>query len=114
MALTDGVSIDMKVEEPTATKISRDQKMSIMEIQKIFKEDFADEINDCNKYCDMEKVAEECGHQHLAKGLQMMAHDEYTHAKFIHENLIDWGCEIPEKEMLAWHQLKERVARSFR
>lgn len=40
------------------------------------------------------------GHAELAKGLYAMAHDEYTHAHFIHDNLVDWGCEISEKEML--------------
>ena len=54
------------------------------------------------------------GHTKLASGLYEMAHDEYTHAHFIHDNLVDWGCEIPEKEALKWHELKERIHRKFR
>lgn len=88
--------------------------MTMHDIKEAFKADFGDEISDSNKYCDMAHVAEHEGHEHLAEGLYAMAWDEYTHAKFIHENLIDWGCEIEEKEMMAWHELKERVARKFR
>lgn len=54
------------------------------------------------------------GHAKLAKGLYEMAHDEYTHAHFIHDNLVDWGYGISEKEMLKWHGLKERIHRKFR
>lgn len=83
-------------------------------IKEAFKEDFPDEMHDSNKYFDMAMAAEEMGHHDLAKGLYAMAHDEYTHAKFIHDNLVDWGCTIPEKEALHWHELKERVHRNFR
>ena len=93
---------------------SKSHEMSMMDIKNTFKEDFCDEINDCNKYCDMAMAAEREGNEHLEKGLYAMAHDEYTHAKFIHDMLVDWGCEIPEKEMMKWHELKERVHRKFR
>lgn len=89
-------------------------EMTMSDIKEDFKKDFPDEIHDSNKYCDMAKAAEMEGHVELAKGLYAMAHDEYTHAKFIHDNLIDWGCEIPEKEMMEWHELKERISRKFR
>ena len=62
----------------------------------------------------MAMAAEEMGHTELASGLYEMAHDEYTHAHCIHDNLVDWGYEIPEKEMLKWHELKERIHRKFR
>lgn len=89
-------------------------EIKMTDIKEAFKEDFPDEMNDSNKYCDMAKAAEMEGHTELARGLYAMAHDEYTHAKFIHDNLIDWGCEIPEKEMMEWHELKERIHRKFR
>ena len=114
MALTDGLNMGIESESELITKAKHTSEMSLSDIQKVFKEDFSDEIHDSNKYCDMAKAAEEAGNLGLAKGLHAMAYDEYTHAKFIHENLVDWGCEIPEKEMMAWQQLKERVARSFR
>ena len=109
MALTD---MNMSA-EPTK-KAHEDHPITLEMIKNDFKEDFLDEIEDCNKYCDMAMAAEEMGHTELARGLYEMVHDEYTHAHFIHDNLVDWGYEIPEKEMLKWHELKERIHRKFR
>lgn len=109
MALTD---MDMGAEY--TKKSNEDRPITLEMIKNDFKEDFLDEIEDCNKYCDMAMAAEKMGHTELAHGLYEMAHDEYTHAHFIHDNLVDWGCEIPEKEMLKWHELKERIHRKFR
>lgn len=108
MALSD-VNVTMTAE----TKKSH-HEMDMTDIKESFKEDFPDEIHDSNKYCDMAMAAEMMGHTELAKGLYAMAHDEYTHAKFIHDNLVDWGCVIPEKEMMEWHELQERIHRKFR
>lgn len=88
--------------------------ITIETIKSVFKEDFLDEIEDANKYCDMAIVAEEKGHMQLSKGLYEMAHDEYTHAHFIYNMLVDWVCDIPEKELMKWHELKERIHRKFR
>ena len=109
MALTD---MNMGVEP--VKKSNEDHSITLETIKNDFKEDFLDEIEDSNKYCDMAMAAEEMGHTKLASGLYEMAHDEYTHAHFIHDNLVDWGCEISEKEMLKWHELKERIHRKFR
>lgn len=108
--------------ETTATKetmVDKHEKketheMTMQDIKAAFKEDFMDEICDSHKYCDMAHVAEMAGNAELATGLYSISYDEYTHAKFIHDNLIDWGCEIPEKEMVKWHELKERIHRKFR
>lgn len=94
-----------------------DHKMksyTMKDIKEAFAEDFCDEVEDSNKYCDMAHAAEMEGHEELARGLYEMAHDEYTHAKFIHDNLVDWGYEFSEKESMKWHELKERVHRKFR
>lgn len=88
--------------------------MSLTDIKDTFKKDFMDEIEDSNKYCNMAHTAEQAGHEELARGLYEMSYEEYTHAKFIHSNLVDWGCEISEKEMMKWHELKERISRKFR
>lgn len=109
----------MAIAEAATTMMAGEMKkehheMNMMDIKGAFKEDFMDEVLDANKYCDMAKAAEMAGHEELASGLYMMAHDEYTHAKFIHDNLLDWGCEIPEKEMVHWHEMKERMERIFR
>lgn len=113
MALTEGVT--MTTSMPMAEKrTSSHHEIKMEDIKTTFKEDFADEIHDANKYCDMAKAAEMMGHMDLARGLYAMSHDEYTHAEFIHDCLVDWGCEISEKELMEWHELKERVHRSFR
>lgn len=109
MALTD-----MNMGAELTKKAHEDHPITLETIKNDFKEDFLDEIEDSNKYCDMAMAAEEMGHAELAKGLYAMAHDEYTHAHFIHDNLVDWGCEISEKEMLKWYELKERIHRKFR
>lgn len=85
-----------------------------MDIKKYFKHEFPDEMKGCNEYCDLARQAEKAGDRQLAYGLYEMAKDEYTHAKFIHDHLIEWGCEIPEAEMTKFHQTKERIARIFR
>lgn len=84
------------------------------DIKKAFAEDFCDEVEDSNRYCDMAHAAETAGHKELAHGLYEMSHDEFTHAKFIHDNLVDWGYEFSEKESMKWHELKERIQRKFR
>lgn len=88
--------------------------MNLTDIRRKFEEDFIDEIEDSNAYCDMATVAEHGGHERLAEGLYAMAYDEFTHASFIHDNLVDWGCSISEKDMMLWHELKERIHRKFR
>lgn len=108
MALTETTMMN-----DTETK-KMHHEISMTDIKDSFKEDFIDEVHDSNKYCDMAMAAEMAGHENLARGLYEMAHDEYTHAKFIHDNLVDWGCEISEKEMTEWHELKERIHRKFR
>lgn len=109
MAMTD-----MNINVEAVEKHHEDHSITMGTIKNDFKEDFLDEIDDCNRYCDMAMAAEDMGHVKLAKGLYAMAHDEYTHAHFIHDNLVDWGCEISEKEMMEWHELKERIHRKFR
>lgn len=113
MAITDTVVSNSNPSMEMKQKKSN-HEITMHDIKEAFKEDFYDEVCDSNKYCDMAMAAEMEGHDQLAKGLYAMAHDEYTHAKFIHDNLIDWGCEIPEKEMMKWHELKERMHRKFR
>lgn len=89
-------------------------EMTMADVKCAFKKDFTDEILDASTYCRMAKVAEEAGDETLARGLYEMAYDEYTHAKFIHDNLVDWGCEISENDMIRWHEVKERLERMFR
>lgn len=83
-------------------------------IKSYFSEEFSDEMKGCNEYADLAHQAKEAGDTTLAYGLYQMAKDEYTHAKFIHDYLIEWGCEIPEMEVSKYHQTKERISHIFR
>lgn len=111
MALAD-VNVTVTAETPKMKKSCHE--MTMCDIKDIFKENFCDEMHDSNQYHDMAKAAEMMGDEELARGLYAMSHDEYTHAKFIHDHLVDWGCEIPEKERMEWYELCERISRSFR
>mgnify|MGYP003590994733 CR=1 FL=1 len=81
-------------------KSNEDRSITLEMIKNDFKEDFLDEIEDCNKYCDMAMAAEEMGLTKLASGLYEMSHDEYTHAHFIHDNLVVWGCDLKRRQLL--------------
>ncbi|MDE7089366.1 MAG: hypothetical protein K2O54_04540 [Prevotella sp.] len=85
----------------------------IEHVKSYFAKELPDEIHGCCKYLDLAKMAEDAGEAELAHGLYEMARDEYTHAKFIHDHLIDWGCEIPQEEVTKYHQMKERIFRIF-
>ena len=113
MALTEGLTTatSMPMEEK---RTSSHHEIRMEDIKASFKEDFSEEIHDANRYCDMAMAAKMMGHTHIARGLYAMARDEYSHAKFIHDCLVDWGCEISEKELMEWHELIERASRSFR
>ncbi len=106
MALSD-VNVQVAVDTEKVTK------SGFKHIQEEFQNDFLDEIEDCNKYLDMAKDAENLKHDQLVQGLYAIAWDEYTHARFIHAYLVDWGFTIPDNELLKWHELRERVDRKF-
>lgn len=114
MALADNMTHTEDKHEHMMEKDKSHHEMTMSDIKNTFQEDFSGEIHDSNNYCDMAMAAEMMGHAELAKGLYAISYDEYTHAKFIHDNLVDWGCQIPEEEMMAWHELKERIHRKFR
>lgn len=98
---------------PAKPRKEKEHEDELTCIKNAFKEDFEDEIDDCNKYCDMATRASQNGYEELAQGLSMIAWDEYTHARFIHEHLADWGCVISETETTKWEMLKERIYRKF-
>lgn len=112
MALT-GTTGTLMEEEERMTNHST-HEMTIHDIKDTFKKDFEEEIHDSNKYCNMADAAEAAGNEELAHYLCEMAYDEFTHAKFIHTMLVDWGYDIPEKTRMEWYELKERAERKFR
>ena len=86
---------------------------SLERVKSYFSKELPDEIDGCCKYLDLAKVVDNAGNAEVARGLYEMARDEYTHAKFIHDHLIDWGCDIPQEEAMKYHQMKERIFRIF-
>lgn len=106
MASTD-LNVTMAVDTEKVTV------RGLTHIKREFQEDFLDEIEDCNKYLDMAAEAEAAKMDQLTQGLYAIAWDEYTHARFIHGYLVDWGFTIPDNELLKWHELRERVDRKF-
>lgn len=66
------------------------------EIMKEFYNDFSEEISSGTKYLEMAESADMMGDTTLAGGLVTMAHEEYTHGKYILMNLKRAGYQIPE------------------
>lgn len=101
--------------EDRETKITSTPKTStdMTVVERELKERFMEEIGDSNDYLNMANIARSEGCVSLAKGLCAIAWDEFTHAKFIYEHLIDSGYDIPENELMKWHELKERIKRKF-
>lgn len=109
----------MMTETTTKTDAHMEQKtelhmMTLPEIIDSLCEDFPDEVHDSNAYLDMAKSAKEMHHYELAKGLYEMGFDEFTHANFIHEVLVEHGVEIPYEQKEEWKSLEERIHRLFR
>ena len=68
-------------------------------------EHFEDEMEDVCEYLDLAERAEETAPT-LAAGMRAMAHDEYTHAEFLHDYLESVGVhEYADK----WNRVKERM-----
>lgn len=76
--------------------------------------DFVEEMHDCNKYLDMAIASEAMNDPKITKGLYMMAHDEFTHAKFMRMCAVEEGIPISEEDNHKWKELEERVHRIFR
>lgn len=88
--------------------------MTMEEIIKKFTAEFGDEMEDSKMYFEMAKSAEHMGNHEMAHGLFEISKDEYTHAKFIREMLIDNGVTIPESHKAMWEDTEERMHRYFR
>lgn len=87
--------------------------MERKEIAQQLHQDFMEEMHDCNKYLDMAKEAESSNDPELMQGLYMMAHDEFTHAKFMRMCVVEEGLPISEEDAHKWKELEERVHRIF-
>jgi ferritin len=97
------------------TKVTtKSTMMTLDEIISHFNKELPDEINGAKSYLKMAKSAEEMQHHTLARGLYEMAHDEYTHAKFIREILIDNEVQIPSDIQTTYTEVEEHMCKLFR
>ena len=85
------------------------------EITKVLLAQFPDEINDSNMYYDLAcKAANQCQcDKNLSHGLYEISRDEYTHAKFIHDYLIQHGHCMPEELKCKWEALQKRAEQVY-
>jgi rubrerythrin len=73
---------------------------------KVLVEKFDEEMEDACEYYHMAEEADEHGHHHLAHGLHMMAHDEFTHAKFFKDKLSEMDYVMTEEQREHWAKVK--------
>jgi rubrerythrin len=66
------------------------------DLVKTMQADLAEEIADCMKYLQLATKAEEGGMELEPLYFEMMAYDEYTHARFLLGVLDSLGAEVPD------------------
>ena len=71
-------------------------------------EQFEEEIEDANKYLDLAEEAEEDKCYITANSLELIAHEEYSHAHFLRGRLEEWGMFTHEDKEL-WEKLERRM-----
>lgn len=71
-------------------------------------ERFSDEIHDANHYYTLAMDANLNGYTDMACHLYEIACDEFTHAKYIHMVMMQYGCPIDDTAHKSWHALNER------
>lgn len=83
------------------------------EIIKNFYDDFSEEISSGTKYLEMAESADRMGNTALAGGLVTMAHEEYTHGKYILMNLKQAGHQIPDDTWKKWQEFESKLHQVF-
>lgn len=76
--------------------------------------DLKDEMEVSNKYLDYAIVLDKEGKDCIARKVYEMAYEEYTHARFQMELLIDEGCMVCDETRVMYEQLKHRIKTLFR
>lgn len=76
--------------------------------------DLKDEMEVSNKYLDYAVTAEHCGKDCIARRIYEMAYEEYTHARFQMELLIDCGWTIDDECRVMYEKLEHRLHTLFR
>lgn len=70
-------------------------------------EEYEDEIEGAEKYLDLAKEAEEAECYITANAIELIAHEEFSHAKFLHGRLEEWGM-LPREKEEAWEKLERK------
>lgn len=76
--------------------------------------DMLDEIDVSQKYIDYSCALKRDDQMELAELVAEMAYEEFTHARFQKEVLMDHGVPIDPEVLGAYEELKERLERMFR
>lgn len=87
--------------------------MTHEEIVKHLQEKFTAEIKDADAYMNMAETAEKMGKEDMARGLYMMAKDEFTHADFIADTMKEHGASATKESWAAFEALKTRMQPLF-
>lgn len=74
---------------------------------------FPEEMQDARKYFEMAKEADAAGEEDLAEGFMEMAHDEYTHAQFIYNEMMDEHHPIVDAYKKMWEELDSMMVNLF-
>lgn len=83
------------------------------ELTKYLQEKFTAEVTDADEYMTMAETAEKVGKEDLARGLYMIAKDEFTHADFIADTMKEHGISATKDSWEAFEALKKRVEPLF-
>lgn len=107
---------DMKMKdvehEPYTDKHKKYKLMTLEDVAHELEKDFVEEIADSKRYLCMAHIAERAGDNEDCHYLTEIAKDEYTHAYFIHNFMIEHDIHIPEEYKHEFEELKETM-RSF-
>lgn len=74
---------------------------------------FPEEMQSARKYLQMAKEADAAGEEDISEGFMEMAHDEYTHAQFMYNEMCEEGHEICEAHKKMWEELDMMMGQMF-
>lgn len=84
------------------------------EIMKKLYTDFSEKISSGTKYMEMVDSADMLGDTALAAGLATIAHEKYTHGKYILMNLKRAGHQLSDDDWKKWQEFESKVHQFYR
>lgn len=81
-------------------------------VAKKMMEHLKEELEDIKEYHEMSKEAQRGGMHRRAKNLEKIAMEEYTHARYIRDTLIEAGAYVPEENKECeemWHAARHML-----